>query len=414
MSDVVIVIASRPQVLRAAVELGLTPVQVRWPGEPDEESLRLCAEVVATDLFDEDGVVDAVEDLHRRHRAVRVMSLSEDGLVPAARVNERHGLGGDSVETVRMLKDKSAMRRRLDEVGLSPVATRVVSSESELAQFARSVGGAVVAKPLDAGGSAGVFLVEGPTDASAVWAQVVASGRSRMLAEEYLDGQEISVEAFSSDGVHTVVAFTDKILGPRFLELGHVVPAGLTPDRRRDAADLTVALLDAVGLREGPSHTELKLTPRGPRIIESHNRIGGDNITDLVRQVHGVDFERLAVGVPLGLLSWDGSVQPPAGGAAIRFLTPAPGVVRRVRQPADEELEAGVRLSVNVAVGDTIPPLTWSPDRVAGDVMAIGVSAADALDRCERTLEAVRIETTPDAEPASIAAGPPDPAMADA
>lgn len=390
----VIVIASRPNVLQAAVELGLTPMQVRGPGTPTEEALRLCKEVTCTDLFDEEGVVDAVERLFRRHGAVRVISLSEDGLLPAARVNERHRLGGNSVATVRMLKDKSAMRRQLAEVGLSPVRARVVSSARELRLFAEGVGAPVITKPVDSGGSAAIFLVQDASDAPRVWAEVVASGRSRMLAEEYLEGQEISVETFSDHGVHSVVALTDKILGPRFIEVGHVVPACVTADERHQVIEMTSAFLDAVGLREGPSHTEFRLTQRGPRVIESHNRIGGDNIVDLVNAVYGVDLERLAVGVPLGLLAWDGHERPARGGAAIRFLTPAPGVVGRVDSAIKASADADVTVEVKVAVGDTIPPLTWSPDRVAGHVMATGESAADALQRCERALGAITIETT--------------------
>src|SRR5207247_7384038 len=85
----VIIIASRKPLLHAAVDLGLTPVLVRGHGRLDWETIRLTREVACTDLFDEDGVVEEVERLHRQHNAVRVVSLSEDGLIPAARVNQR-------------------------------------------------------------------------------------------------------------------------------------------------------------------------------------------------------------------------------------------------------------------------------------------------------------------------------------
>jgi biotin carboxylase len=412
----VIIIASRRNLLAAAVDLGLTPVLVRGPGQPDDEQLRLAKEVACTDLFDEDGVVAEVERLYHRYGAARVLSLSEDGLLPAARVNERHGLGGNSLDCVRLLKDKSAMRRRLAEVGLSPVRNQVVGSAGELAAFAGMLGQPVIVKPLDAGGSAGIHLLEEPDQAAAVWSAVRAGGRERMLAEEYLDGPEISVEAFSDQGRHTVVALTQKLLGPRFIEVGHIVPARLDSALRQEVVELTVALLDSVGLTEGPSHTEMKLTSAGPRIVESHNRIGGDNITDLVHAVYGVDFERLAVGVPLGLLPWPGTVPTARGGAAIRFLTPPPGTVRAVHRPraggssepgvdgsetgvdgsqADGS-EAGVTVHIGVRPGDTIRPLTWSVDRVAGHVMATGTSGPDALERCERTLAGVRVEITPE------------------
>jgi hypothetical protein len=212
-----------------------------------------------------------------------------------------------------------------------------------------------------------------------------------VLAEEYLDGPEISVEAFSHAGRHTIVAITQKILGIGFVEVGHAVPAEVDGRLERDVVDMTVGLLDAVGLVEGPSHTELKLTGAGPRVVESHNRIGGDNIADLVREVHGVDLERLAVGVPLGLLEWNGASPPSRGGAAIRFLTPPAGVVRSVERP--EDVEPGATLDVTIDVGDVVPPLTWSKDRVAGHVMATGASRSDALQRCERVLGGVHITT---------------------
>lgn len=116
-----------------------------------------------------------------------------------------------------------------------------------------------------------------------------------MLAEEFLSGHEVSVEGFSQDGVHSVVAVTDKLLGEGgsgFIEAGHSVPARVDEAIRQGIVDLTGRLLDAVGLVEGPSHTEIMITDAGLRIIESHNRAGGDNIPELVRLAYGVDLVR--------------------------------------------------------------------------------------------------------------------------
>lgn len=70
-------------------------------------------------------------------------------------------------------------------------------------------------------------------------------------------------------------------------------------------------------------------------------------------------------------------------------------------------------LSVQVSVGDVIPPLTWSPDRIAGHVIATGDSAGDALTRCERTVAAVAIESAPVASESSVQ-DKPEPAMTEA
>ncbi|MFD9702582.1 ATP-grasp domain-containing protein [Lentzea sp. NPDC059081] len=264
----------------------------------------------------------------------------------------------------------------------------------ELAAFLDELDGVpVVVKPLDSGGSDGVVMVAGPQDVPAVWRLVEGSGRTVVLAEEYLDGPEVSVEAFSHDGVHTVVALTDKVLGTGFVEVGHAVPADLPEPVRRQVSELTTALLDAVGLVEGPSHTEIKLTGRGPRVVESHNRVGGDFIPDLVRLVHGVDLLRLAVGVPLGLMAWRPEPRQAEGGAAVRFLLAEPGTVTEVTVP--EALDPAVSLTLTAKPGTEVPPLRWSDDRVCGHVIATGDTAADAAARCVEAVSRIRVGTMP-------------------
>ncbi|TQM85251.1 biotin carboxylase [Saccharothrix saharensis] len=389
----VAVIGSRVEVVQAAADLGLDVTLVHFPDRYDRRSDELCAKVLTADLIAEpDRVVELLRREHAERPFTRVLTLTEPGLLPAARLNAEWGLGGNSVETVRLLKDKALMRDRLAEVGLSPVRYRTVRGEEELLEFLIELDGVpVVVKPPDSGGSDGVALVVTPQDVPTAWRRVEGSGRTAVLAEEYLDGPEISVEAFSQDGVHTVVALTDKVLGTGFVEVGHAVPATLTEPTRRRVRELTTALLDAVGLVEGPSHTEIKLTGRGPRIVESHNRVGGDFIPDLVRLVHGVDLQRLAVGVPLGLVPWRPGPRPAEGGAAVRFLLAEPGTVTDVTVPG--ALDPAVSLTVTAEPGTEVPPLRWSDDRVCGHVIATGADATEALARCEDAVSQVRIGT---------------------
>ena len=120
----------------------------------------------------------------------------------------------------------------------------------------------------------------------------------------------------------------DKLPGGGVVELGHVVPAALTPGDRTAVTELVTAVLDAVGLVEGPAHTEVIVTADGPRVVEAHSRRGGDRINELVRLVHGVDLEEATYRLALG---GEGPGAPaPQGAAAIRFLTATPGLVTAV------------------------------------------------------------------------------------
>jgi predicted RNA-binding protein YlqC (UPF0109 family) len=161
------------------------------------------------------------------------------------------------------------------------------------------------------------------------------------------------------------------------------------------AEQLVHAVLDAVGLRDGPAHTELKLTARGPAVIESHNRVGGDRINELAEIVTGVDMDTHALGGPFGLV--EPLLEPPkaTAGAAIRFLVPAPGrVAELVGVAAVADDPALVELEISVEPGDVVPELTWSEERV-GHVMARGGTAQEAIENCERLAAAVTIRTEP-------------------
>ncbi|MFE9631400.1 acetyl-CoA carboxylase biotin carboxylase subunit family protein [Streptomyces sp. NPDC006463] len=74
------------------------------------------------------------------------------------------------------------------------------------------------------------------------------------------------------------------------VELGHVLPAPLDPAAREAVEAHVTRVLDALGVEFGPTHTEIVLTDDGPRIIETHLRVGGDEIFNLAKDATGVDM----------------------------------------------------------------------------------------------------------------------------
>ncbi|WP_156037542.1 ATP-grasp domain-containing protein, partial [Glycomyces tenuis] len=291
----VAVVAGTPALVRAARDLGVRTALVHDAAAPVPECAKEADETIPVDLADP-------EDLHRRLAAAhaedpfdRVLSLTEPGLVPAAEAAEQLALRGNPLATVVLLKDKRRMRELLNGAGLSPTAVSAPGDAAALAAFCRTIGGPAVLKPANGSASRAVVRVDGADDAERAWNRFVRLGGADPLAEQYLDGPEVSVETFTHAGRHLVVAVTGKAVWPSFVEAGHTMPAALEPAERERAETLVRDFLDLVGLREGPAHTELRLTADGPRIIESHNRIGGDKIRELVRRCYGLDLPALTV-----------------------------------------------------------------------------------------------------------------------
>jgi hypothetical protein len=158
---------------------------------------------------------------------------------------------------------------------------------------------------------------------------------------------------------------------------------------------LVTDFLDAVGMGNGPAHTEIRLTSRGPRIIESHNRIGGYAVNEMVEAAYGVDMERYTLGAPFGLVEPLTASPEPRGGAALKALTPKPGrVVEVTGVDAVRADPAFVDLHVKVRPGDEVRPLTWNED-IGGYIAARGATATEAIANCKRLAAAINIRTEP-------------------
>jgi hypothetical protein len=152
-----------------------------------------------------------------------------------------------------------------------------------------------------------------------------------MMAEEYLDGAEFGVQAFSERGLHRIVsvaqAFADPVTGVR---TGHCLPASIDDGLRAAFEEYVPRVLDALGVEDGPTHTKIVATPAGPRVVGTHLRPGGDRIVELAGLALGLDLDELWVRQVCGERVLD-EVRPRAvRTAAVRFVTPrAPGLLER-------------------------------------------------------------------------------------
>ncbi|MEU3773488.1 ATP-grasp domain-containing protein [Streptomyces sp. NPDC032472] len=414
----VLIIGGKLDHVRKARELGLDVIHAQYPDAYDRDHWPYVGQALLLDYGDIDRFLPLARALHESYPFRTAMSLTEFGLLPTARINEALDLDGESVATVELLLDKARMRRHLAAKDISPVASAVGRSTQDVRDFVAAHGLPVIVKPIRESGSLGVFCVRDEADVDAVaerylslsereWAAgdvAFADSFEEFLMEEFLEGPCFSVETLSFDGRHVVVATTDRELGGTgfdgFGSTGFVEVAAWQPSLHpaevvEEAVQLVRDFLDAVGLRNGPAHTEVVLTSRGPRIMESHNRIGGGRINDMAQIVYGVDMEPYALG------AWSGVVEPltaspvPRGGASLRFLTTEPGRVVEVAGVDTVRADpACVDLHVKVQPGDVVPPLTWNED-APGHIVVRGADVTEAIAHGRRLAEAVRIRTEP-------------------
>ncbi|MEV6197411.1 ATP-grasp domain-containing protein [Streptomyces sp. NPDC051920] len=391
-----LLICPRHDVLGKFVGLPVALTVVHRPGGDRELEASLALAVVDADFTDPAALLAVAREVHARRPVDAVLGLTELSLRPASIVAEALGARGNSPTTLALTQDKAAMRAHLRDRGLGTVAHRVCSTVEEARELLRGAPAGVILKPVEGNGGTGVHLVrtEAELDRAWAWTSGARTGfawpqgaaASTVLAEEFLTGQEFSVESLSAAGRHRVLAVTRKHTSgaPHFVETGHDLPAPLPPDRHRIVVDAALTALDAVGYAWGPCHTEVMLAEDGERatVVEINARQGGDQIWELVHHVTGVDMLQGAVlALAHGVLP--GPATGHAGGASIRYLTPRPGRVTEVTGVAEAlAMDGVIRVGELPSAGDDLVSLGDSWNR-AGHVVAAGPdpkTAADAAD----------------------------------
>lgn len=391
-----LIVDGKAEHLKTISQLDVNIINVLRPGQADSRIADLAFITIASDYERRAELSTVAKALHRAGLFSAAIALTEGGLLPVARLNEDLGLTGTSTRTVALLTDKWKMRKLLNESGISTVTARIGRTESDIVQFAKDLGREFIIKPIAGSSSYGIFKVADPVhDVSLAWNRMTEIGLSVFLMEEYLDGREISVECFSFHGRHVPLAFAQTWLSPTFVEMGHIMPADLTPQEEESIAAVVGEFLDAVGLREGPSHIEVKLTPDGPKVLEGHNRRGGGRLNTLTRLVYGIDLERMTAAWPLGLAEELRGRPAAFGAGVVRFFEALPGRVREIRETADEGLLGDrAEYHVNFKLGDIVQPLRWSLDR-AGYVVVHRATAQAAQRAAQGYADGLEIIVDP-------------------
>lgn len=402
-----LVVGGRPDTVRKAAALGIDVVLLQHHDHLVREVEQMARAVFVADYTNWKTIQPVLTMAHEVFGFTKAITLTEPGLEPTGRINDLFGLGGTSYSTAHLLKDKLAMRRHLASLGGAAAAVSVAAAEvvdeEAIRAFGAEYGYPIVVKPADITASLGVHKVDSPDRIPAVWRRIEElRARTNLpwgsfftvgphVVEQYIEGPEYSVEAFSFAGRHVVVAITEKLTDPNgFIELGHAQPARVDVDAARRIEECAATLLDAVGLRDGASHTEVKLTADGPKIIESHNRIGGDRIVDLLEAAYGIDFELLTVGVPFGLCEPLSARPPLIRAAATRFIGGRPGTVTAV-EGADAVRDHPDVLALDITVSPGTVIDTGSNWGRCGQVIAVGEDTGSAVRLCEQMIDAVTI-----------------------
>jgi biotin carboxylase len=340
-----------------------------------------------------EGCLPLVRSLHEIRPIDAIVSFFETCLLPTAQMAEALRIASNPVRPVALTRDKRAMRAIMQDSNLPTLRYQQCETKESIENFLTEIGSAIIVKPVHGSGSRGVFLVQDHADLHLAWSWLEQNGQFPIICEEYIEGPEYSVESFSREGRHHILAITEKLTtgAPNFVETGHQMPARLSRAMHECIRETVCAFLDLIGQEVGPAHTEIRLRNGVPFIIESQTRFGGDQIWELVWMTTGVHLGAETGRVLLGLPALD--ISPAVPAAAIRFLIPSNCKIELVTG-CDEAMasEGVIRVENRLKAGKQLGLLTGSWAR-QGYVLAVGETIEEAIRHAESAARKILIMT---------------------
>lgn len=325
-----------------------------------------------------------------------ITSTSDMPVRTVSWVNEKLNMDTDiSYSDAICATDKVAMRRRMREYGVPVPKFHEVKSLEDFLRISHLMSDQFILKPSDNAASRGVILVKKSENPDLEQLYYYCAGYSHsgsVLAEEFMTGQEVSVEAYSVDGEPHIITITDKIVteSPFFVELGHTQPSRLTAAEQEDIKRVAKRAICAIGMKSGPTHTEIKVTPQGAKLVEIAARLGGDFITSkLVPLSTGVDMIQCTFSTLFGeQVQYE---KTKSIGSAIRFIQGEKGILDAIDGVEEARAMPGVQeVELYKVPGDLVKRPENSTDRV-GHVIAVGKDANEAAKNAENALEKIRV-----------------------
>jgi len=353
-----------------------------------------------TSTTDVAEMVAAAREVIAREPIDGVLSWDEARILQSAKVAAALALPGGDPDMIMRCRDKRLTRQALAAAGVPQPQSILTANLDQAVAAAEQIGYPVVLKPRALAASLGVVRADSLDELTARYGfahDTTFTGAWEydmpVLVEEYLTGPEISVDAAVYHGQVLPMFVARKQIGyePYFEEVGHVVDAAdplmTDPEILRILADTHAAL----GFTDGMTHTELKLTESGPKIIEVNSRLGGDLIPYLGLRATGIDPGLAAADIACGQRPQIVADRKLVG--AVRFF-----YVDRERTTIDTVAfdpaglpEAVDRIEPLVKAGDVVSP---PPAGTLFGRVAIATAVAETAAECQAALDAATAALT--------------------
>jgi formate-dependent phosphoribosylglycinamide formyltransferase (GAR transformylase) len=243
---------------------------------------------------DEGAIVERVAAFAANTPIHRVECLWEPYVLLAARIRERLGLPGLTVEQTIPFRDKEIMKRVLDAAGIRTPHHYSATTVHGVIEAVETIGYPVIVKPIAGAGSESTYRVDTREQLDGILPAL--RNVSEVSVEEFVEGDDMTFDTLCVEG--EIVHYSASTYIPRALHMKEnewVSPITLV-FRDPDAPELEAGkkmgrdVLRALSFQTGYTHMEWYRTPSGEAVFgEIGARSPGAGLVDLINYAADID-----------------------------------------------------------------------------------------------------------------------------
>jgi biotin carboxylase len=368
--------------LEAAKRLGIEAV-VGSDREPALADLTP-GKSLALDFLHPEAGTQAIIALTKNRSLDAIVAVDDDGALVAATASEALGLSHNAVAAIEAARNKHRMRHMLAAAGVPTPQFWCFATDVDASEAARQVHFPCVVKPLFLSASRGVMRADTPEQFCSAFQRlcvilqlpdVMQRGgplARQILVETFIPGQEVALEGLLIQGKLSVLALFDKpdpLDGPFFEETLYITPSRLPAPVQEAIAACTARSAQALGLRQGPVHAELRVNDAGVWPLEMAPRSIGGLCSRTLRFGPGVSLEELILQQALGIDPTAYGREKTASGVMMLPI-PRRGILQAIHGQAEAKRVPGIEdLTITIPTGQEVIPLPEG-DRYLGFLFA--------------------------------------------
>ena len=289
----------KPLVLKAK-EMHIYTICFAW--EDGAVCKDICDEFYPISITEKEEILKVCTEL----KIDGILSIASDVAVPTVNyIANKLNLIGNSLKSSNLSTNKYLMRQAFKKCNIPVPKFIKINKGFDLNEVSK-LRYPIIVKPVDRSGSKGITVLKDIDGIKkAIDYALKESFLGQAIIEEFILGEEISVEGISYNGRHHIITYTDKITTgfPHFVELEHHQPSKYLNTELQEKIDQIVLKgLDSLYIKNGASHSECIITADNDiYLTEIGARMGGDFIgSDLVELSTGYDFLKGVIKISLG------------------------------------------------------------------------------------------------------------------